>query len=415
VNSHTKGLTDIGKTEQNLLESFGAGFLNDGGEANESTSWLVSAVQRSAVDSSWKCNWVALWNNKCSYEGGVEHSDQPTDSESTCIAETKENPPGGQMTDHSKLLVNCIDSSLVETKEGFLEGGTEHSNLPVNSHSKGLSDAGKTKRSLRELFGAGFLDGQANNLDTREVSAVQRYAVEPLSNCNAVGLHRTEQVNECASEYGELLADCDAINLAETQETPPGGQMVDQNGLPVKCGGTSLAVYTEGFLEDGTEHSKLPASLYSTGPADIEKTDIGHRKLPNLAVTEKGSSGDETNCDNHTLNHKKREGTVAADAFIAIRTKVQPAEKSRANKIPKSSRERQMKHLQGNRGILKTPNALARDRTRSPLSDRINLSEVAGVPELEISRKWKCPRKGKPYVAPPMKQLRLEQWVRRVD
>jgi hypothetical protein len=94
---------------------------------------------------------------------------------------------------------------------------------------------------------------------------------------------------------------------------------------------------------------------------------------------------------------------------------MQSAEESRANKIPKSSRERQMKHLQGNRGILETLNALARDRTRSPLSDRTNLSEVAGVPAPEISGKWKCPRKGKPYVAPPMKQLRLEQWVRRTD
>jgi hypothetical protein len=134
------------------------------------------------------------------------------------------------VTDHSKLPVNCIGSSLAETEKGFLEDGIEHSNLPVNSHSKGLSDAGKTKRSLRELFGAGFLDDQANNLDTRQVSAVQRYAVEPLSNFNVVGLPHTEQINEGAAGYSELLADCDAISSAETQETPPGGQMIEQNG-----------------------------------------------------------------------------------------------------------------------------------------------------------------------------------------
>ncbi|ONK56328.1 uncharacterized protein A4U43_C10F6880 [Asparagus officinalis] len=29
--------------------------------------------------------------------------------------------------------------------------------------------------------------------------------------------------------------------------------------------------------------------------------------------------------------------------------------------------------------------------------------------------KWQCPRKRKPYDAPPLKQLRLEQWVRRVN
>ncbi|GFZ01980.1 hypothetical protein Acr_15g0005890 [Actinidia rufa] len=33
---------------------------------------------------------------------------------------------------------------------------------------------------------------------------------------------------------------------------------------------------------------------------------------------------------------------------------------------------------------------------------------------LEITGKWKCPQKSKPNLGPPLKQLRLEQWVHRV-
>lgn len=33
---------------------------------------------------------------------------------------------------------------------------------------------------------------------------------------------------------------------------------------------------------------------------------------------------------------------------------------------------------------------------------------------LEVTGKWRCPQKSKPNLGPPLKQLRLEQWVRRV-
>ncbi|KAL6008440.1 hypothetical protein ACLOJK_033950 [Asimina triloba] len=52
---------------------------------------------------------------------------------------------------------------------------------------------------------------------------------------------------------------------------------------------------------------------------------------------------------------------------------------------------------------------------RMALLDRTNLhaSEMTVTPE--IRGRWKCPQKGKPYIGPPLKQLRLECWVRRVD
>lgn len=34
---------------------------------------------------------------------------------------------------------------------------------------------------------------------------------------------------------------------------------------------------------------------------------------------------------------------------------------------------------------------------------------------LEVTGKWRCPQKGKPNLSPPLKQLRLERWIHRVQ
>lgn len=46
------------------------------------------------------------------------------------------------------------------------------------------------------------------------------------------------------------------------------------------------------------------------------------------------------------------------------------------------------------------------------LADKTNIQVEV---EQGNTGKWQCPRKKKPYVGPPLKQLRLEQWVRRVN
>ncbi|CAM0903100.1 unnamed protein product [Alopecurus aequalis] len=380
--------------------------------------------RKGPVNCAGNFNWIGLRNSTCNYEGTVDHSELLADSYSTIIAESQGNPPKGQVTEHIKHPVNCGGTSIADTEEGFLEDGIEHSNLPVNSHSNGLADAKKPKRNLRELFGGGFLDepDKANDSETRVVSAVQRNAVEPLANCNAAGLLHIEQIDAGAAGYSDLPSDRDVISSAETQESPQGGQVTEHNRLPVNCGSTSLAADTERvFLEDGTVDSKLPANSRSTGPADMVKTGIEHGILHanhngvGSAFTEERSGGEQANHGKPTLSDKKAEETVAADGFIAIRRKARPAEECRSNKNPKSSKGRGKTTLQENRVILGTQNASARERTRSPLSDRTNISEAVAAPAPQVSGKWKCPSKGKPYVAPPMKQLRLEQWVRRVD
>ncbi|KAJ0970687.1 hypothetical protein J5N97_018646 [Dioscorea zingiberensis] len=59
-------------------------------------------------------------------------------------------------------------------------------------------------------------------------------------------------------------------------------------------------------------------------------------------------------------------------------------------------------------------NVLAKSGKRSVLVDRTNILGEADT-VLEIAGKWQCTRKNKPYMGPPLKQLRMEQWFHRVS
>ncbi|XP_019190710.1 PREDICTED: uncharacterized protein LOC109185182 [Ipomoea nil] len=51
---------------------------------------------------------------------------------------------------------------------------------------------------------------------------------------------------------------------------------------------------------------------------------------------------------------------------------------------------------------------------RRVLLDTTNIQQSQPADGSQITGKWKCPQKRKPHLGPPLKQLRLEQWIRRV-
>lgn len=319
------------------------------------------------------------------------------------------------------------DAGVAASRENCFGGQSDHDVsavtdlVPIGRST--VEQGAKRKQSLRELFGAGFLDDrdEATETESRAVFAVQRNAVEPLANCDAIGLPDIKESQQCAVEHGKLPEDCDGISFADTQESSPGDQESKHTRLSGNCDGTSLAGTEKSFLEDGMGHNKLPVNCNSTNPADTDKSSKEDDKsiLPDncndigSADTEE-SSRDEIGRCKPTLEYKAPEETVATDGFVVIKRQEKPGEESRKNKIPKPSMGRDKAELRENHSILQ-PKASVQERTRSPLADRTNFSEVAEAPTPELSGKWKCPRKGKPYVGPPLKQLRLEQWVRRVN
>ncbi|CAN4099749.1 unnamed protein product [Withania somnifera] len=60
-------------------------------------------------------------------------------------------------------------------------------------------------------------------------------------------------------------------------------------------------------------------------------------------------------------------------------------------------------------GVSVASNCHKHGLTRKALAETTNLNPRA----LETTGKWRCPQRSKPNLAPPLKQLRLEQWVHR--
>nr|GMC51258.1 Dentin sialoprotein [Ipomoea batatas] len=51
---------------------------------------------------------------------------------------------------------------------------------------------------------------------------------------------------------------------------------------------------------------------------------------------------------------------------------------------------------------------------RRVLLDTTNIQQSQPPDGSQITGKWRCPQKRKPHLGPPLKQLRLEQWIRRI-
>ncbi|XP_062183795.1 uncharacterized protein LOC133887828 [Phragmites australis] len=295
--------------------------------------------------------------------------------------------------------------------------------VPVDGGA--VKPAPKRKQILRALFGAGFLDNdqEATETESQVVLPVQRNALEPLLHCNAMGLPDDKLSHEGVIEHSKVQVDCNGISSVDTQESTPADQEVGYSKFPVDCDGTSLADIGKHFPEDGSDRIKLPANFEGTNLVATERSSqdgIDHNILPvshnsiSLTDTEDKSPAEETGRCKPALNDKDPEKRVASDGFVAVKRKDKPTEEYKINQIPKHPMGREKGILQENCSIVEQK-VLVQGHTRRPLTDRTKISEVAAAPAPELCGKWKCPRKGNPYVGPPLKQLRLEQWVRRVN
>lgn len=328
--------------------------------------------------------------------------------------------------------------------------------VPVDGNA--MKPAPKRKQSLRALFGASFLDEvvEANETESHGLFPVQLNALKDVSDCTGLPLNEICEVHsekkDCTTslpdstrhsqegtiEHSKVLVDCDRISSADTQESTPADQEVESK-KSANCDDARLADIGKGFAEDAINHIELPVSFNSTILAGTEKkiqdgvgnsTSLISRNSLSLADTEDNSPlgenhseensplrlGGTDRCKLSLLDSKNPQEIVASDGFIAVKRKEKQPEECKTNKIPRHpmGREKQKGNLQENGGI-SDQKVLVQEQTRRPLADRTNFSEVNTALAPEPSRKWKCPRKGKPYVGRPLKQLRLEHWVRRVN
>ncbi|KAL5215679.1 hypothetical protein ABZP36_007080 [Zizania latifolia] len=280
-----------------------------------------------------------------------------------------------------------------------------------------LKPGAMRKQSLRSLFGADFLDdrGEPTETDSRGVVSGERTEAELLTDCNIMVMPDIQRVQVGIAEHSKLSVDYDSISLADTQDGSQGYQEIDHSRLPVNGGDMSSSHTEKSNPEDCHEHSKLTVNCTSTSIPHPERRSqedgIQHSILPVNCIgiipdTEGKSPPDEI--------YSGIPETAGADGFVVIKRKDKPGQAPKINRILKPPTRREKAMMQENRGIMELK-TVVQGRTRSPLADRTNISEVAAGATPEFRGKWKCPRKGKPNIGPPLKQLRLEQWVRRVD
>jgi hypothetical protein len=286
----------------------------------------------------------------------------------------------------------------------------------------------KRKQSLRTLFGEGFLDKDEKAAETegQRLLPVQRNALEPLSD-RVASLPDTKQGPSWSAEHNNLLVDCDGISSVDTQESTPADQEVECSKQSVDDDARSSNIDVgKGFAEDIIHQIEQPLNSNGANLTATEKNNqdgVEHTLCPashnnfNLADTQENSPLEGTRYCKIALCSKRPQETVASDGFISVKRKEKQPEECRMNKIPRHpmGREKENGKLQENNGISEQK-VLDQVRTRRPLADRTNFSEAAAAaPAQQVSRKWKCPSKSKPFVGRPMKQLLLEQWVRRMN
>ncbi|XP_015697616.2 uncharacterized protein LOC102707350 [Oryza brachyantha] len=297
--------------------------------------------------------------------------------------------------------------------------------IPTGSRST-VERGGKRKQNLRSLFGDGFLDSVSKSCGTEShaVLPVQRNEALAPPDCNAMCL--PDDTQEGAIENLELVVGYNGIDSADTQDGSQGGQETEHSRLSIGDTISLSSSHTEkGTPKDGNnEHSKLLAHCTGTS-IDHRESQFQEDGMENsvrpincngiiISDTHENSTGEEICRGNSTKGDKEQEETSAADGFVAIRRKKKkPEQETKTNRTLKPPMKRENARSQEKHDIVKQKGR----NGRSLLADKTNVSEpeVTAAISAELRGKWKCPRKGKPYVGPPLKQLWLEQWVHRGD
>ena len=161
------------------------------------------------------------------------------------------------------------------------------------------------------------------------------------------------------------------------------------------------------------------------GPAGISRSGVGDiisssPEEPENADTEsvcgsikrRGLSQQQKSKPDHGDNHSKK-AVATPNSWISTRfgkrLRAEDERLSTKDCVKKHRATAETLHLDGMTNLVN-------GASREPLAEKTNylygrLEEIKS----EIPGKWQCPRKNKPHRAPPMKQLRLEIWVRKVN
>ncbi|GMY29940.1 putative enoyl-coa hydratase 2, mitochondrial [Fagus crenata] len=174
--------------------------------------------------------------------------------------------------------------------------------------------------------------------------------------------------------------------------------------------------------DEGSQRKKEQPQGTHCIPLDISRTSSSDRKSPKQLIYRRGSieecldvkvQTEDVECvspkSNSKLNvvngssGKENEGdNISENGFVATR-KMGFTRTNNENslRMPKGINKGTVTSAGGKVGVIK----------RKVLTETTNFQHSDAM---AVTGKWRCPQKSKPNLGPPLKQLRLEQWVRRV-
>lgn len=174
--------------------------------------------------------------------------------------------------------------------------------------------------------------------------------------------------------------------------------------------------------DEGSQRKKEQPLGTHCIPLDISRTSSSDRKSPKQLIYRRGSieecldvkvQTEDVECvspdSNSKLNvvngssGKENEGdNISENGFVATR-KMGFTRTNNENslRMPKGINKGTVSSAGGKVGVIK----------RKVLTETTNFQHSDAM---AVTGKWRCPQKSKPNLGPPLKQLRLEQWVRRV-
>ncbi|KAJ8632106.1 hypothetical protein MRB53_025442 [Persea americana] len=237
--------------------------------------------------------------------------------------------------------------------------------------------------------------------------------------CHSVGITEIPPSLKSFNEHfrGQVLDKChhipspDKVNFSVKDKEGFQGKLNDK-GFTKDCV-VSFEVDENSFRgEVKSEEKRIPKAHLQE--EDFEVEDLSRHPTP------KSNSSIERSYGNPPVTNGKEEKEFANNGFISTRNKTAKSNNGKSF-MSKDEVSSAGKHSMASGEVSSSENAilLLHENKRKSVSDgRMVLSDRTNFymeSSTEISGKWQCPRKRKPFVGLPLKQLGLERWVHRVQ
>lgn len=194
--------------------------------------------------------------------------------------------------------------------------------------------------------------------------------------------------------------------------------------------GVSPAKDVSNLNDEDSQSKKVQPQEIHCMPLDIRISGSGDRKSPKRLIHSRGAmqecsevkvktegvecvspeSKSKLNLVNgiamtkstHGSSAKENAENISENGFVA----------TRKMSLKRTNNENSLESTKGiNKGTVSSAAGNVGVVKRKVLTETTNFQHSDAM---AVTGKWRCPQKSKPNLGPPLKQLRLEQWVRRV-